>query len=133
MREFSRTERVADFLKKELGGLIQTQMRDPRVFMTSVTDVVVSRDMSHAKVYVTVMGQESAEEAKETIKVLNGAAGFLRSQIAKFNAARHTPTLRFYYDSSVIRGNKLSSLIEKAVEADKFNQQADEDSKDNQD
>jgi len=121
MREFTRSERIADYIRKELGLLIQREMRDPRVFMTSVTDVEVSRDFSHAKVFVTVLGKDSAEEAKDAITALNKAAGFLRTQIAKNNTARTTPQLRFYYDSSVNRGQQLSALIDKAVASDASN------------
>jgi ribosome-binding factor A len=117
-REFSRTHRIRDFLKKELATLIQQEMRDPRVGMVSITDVEVSRDLSHAKVFCTLMDKDSEDDAKESIAVLNQAAGFLRSQIARMNNARTTPRLRFYFDSSVGRGQYLSGLIDKAVSAD---------------
>lgn len=117
-KEFGRTQRVADFLKRELASLIQFEVRDPRVGMVSVTDVEVSRDMSHAKVFVTVLGKETEEESADSIEALNQAAGFLRSQVAKSNNARTTPKLRFYFDSSVGRGQYLSNLIDKAVSAD---------------
>jgi ribosome-binding factor A len=119
LKEFSRTARIADFLKRELGSFIQKELRDPRLGMVSVIDAEVSRDMSHAKIYVTVMGKNSAEEAKESLAVLNKAAGFLRSQVAKINNARTTPQLRFYYDSSVNRGQHLSKLIQDAVDSDR--------------
>lgn len=117
-KEYSRTQRVADFLKQELATLIQFEIRDPRVGMVSITDVEVSRDMSYAKVFATVLGKENEEEAGESIDALNKAAGFLRSQIARSNNARTTPKLRFYFDSSVSRGQYLSGLIDKAVSAD---------------
>lgn len=125
MKEFSRTARIADFLKRELGTLIQLQLRDPRLGMVSVTDVEVSRDLSHAKVFVTVMGKNTAEEAKDSLAVLNKAAGFLRSQVAKINNARTTPQLRFYYDASIDRGQRLSKLIQDAVESDRSRHQGD--------
>lgn len=117
-KEYSRTQRVADFLKQELATLIQFEVRDPRVGMVSITDVEVSRDMSHAKVFTTVLGKETEQEAEEAIAALNSAAGFLRSQMAKINNARTTPRLRFYFDSSVGRGQYLSNLIDKAVMSD---------------
>lgn len=119
MKEFSRTARIADFLKRELGSFIQKELRDPRLGMVSVIDAQVSRDLSHAKIYVTVMGKDTAEEAKESLAVLNKAAGFLRSQVAKINNARTTPQLRFYYDTSINRGQHISKLIQDAVEADR--------------
>jgi len=125
-REFSRTQRIADFLKKELATLIQMQIRDPRVGMVSITDVEVSRDLSHAKVFSTELGKDDEDEAHETAEVLNNASGFLRSQIAKMNNARTTPRLRFYFDTSVGRGKHLSSLIDDAIEADqKFSRDDD--------
>ncbi|MCR8921234.1 30S ribosome-binding factor RbfA [Dasania sp. GY-MA-18] len=130
-KEYSRTQRVGDFIKRELSGLIQFEIRDPRVGMVSVTDVEVSRDMSHAKVFVTVLGKETEQEAEESVEALNKAAGFLRSQIAKANNARTTPKLRFYFDSSVVQGQYLSNLIDKAVSEDKQHEgydKADDDS-----
>ena len=117
-REFSRTHRIRDFLKKELANLIQQEMRDPRVGMVSITDVEVSRDLSHAKVFCTVLGKDTEEEAKEPVDVLNQAAGFLRTQIARMNNARTTPRLKFYFDNSVGRGQYLSGLIDQAVSTD---------------
>lgn len=126
MKEFSRTARIADFLKRELGSLIQLELRDPRIGMVSVTDAEVSRDLSHAKIFVTVMGKDNAEEAAESLAALNKAAGFLRSHVAKVNNARITPQLRFFYDSSIDRGQRLSSLIQQAVDSDR-SRQADND------
>jgi len=120
-REFGRPERVADFLRKELSQIMQHQMRDPRVGLVSITDVEVSRDLSHAKIYVTMMDASEQSEAKETLQVLNKAAGFLRTQVAKSHSMRITPSLRFYFDESIHRGQYLSSLIDKAVSEDREN------------
>jgi ribosome-binding factor A len=117
-REFSRGERVADYLQRELAQLIQQQVRDPRLGMVSVNEVRVSRDMAHAKVYVTLLDRDDAEAAEDSIAILNKAAGFLRSQIARSSTMRTTPRLQFVFDSSVSRGNYLSSLIDKAVSED---------------
>ncbi|MFT5692254.1 MAG: ribosome-binding factor A [Oceanicoccus sp.] len=118
-REYSRTQRVGDFVKQELATLIQFEVRDPRVGMVSITGVDVSRDMAHAKVYVTVLGKDTKEEAEESVAVLNKAAGYLRSQLAKSNNARTTPRLHFHFDASVVRGQYLSELIDHAVAKDK--------------
>lgn len=125
-KEYSRTQRVGDFLKRELSTKIQFEIRDPRVGMVSVTDVEVSRDMAHAKVFITVLGKETEEEAKEAIEVLNKAAGFLRSQMARMSNARTTPKLRFFFDSSVVRGQHLSNLIKNAVSEDQSRHVDDE-------
>jgi ribosome-binding factor A len=126
-REFGRPERVADFLRKELSQVMQQQLRDPRVGLASITDVDVSRDLSHAKVHVTVLGSESADDAKEIIQVLNKASGFFRSQVAKSHSMRITPTIRFYFDESIHRGQHLSSLIDDALAADRANEAANKD------
>jgi ribosome-binding factor A len=126
-REFGRPERVADFLRKELSQVMQQQLRDPRVGLASITDVDVSRDLSHAKVHVTVLGSDSADDAKEIIQVLNKASGFFRSQVAKSHSMRITPTIRFYFDESIHRGQHLSSLIDDALAADRANEAANKD------
>lgn len=118
-KEYSRTQRVADFLQRELAALIQHEIRDPRVGMVSITGVDVSRDLGHAKVFCTVMGCDSDQEAIESTAALNKAAGFLRSQLSRDSAMRSVPQLRFYFDSSVGRGQELEDLIFRAAAADK--------------
>ncbi len=117
-RDYQRTDRVADFLRQELAVHIQQQMRDPRVAMVSITDVEVSRDLGHAKVFYTVLGKDDAQEAKEVTETLNKASGFLRSQLSKDSTLRTIPTLRFAFDESVGRGRHLEALIERAVSND---------------
>ncbi len=118
-KEYSRSERVADFIKREVASLLQKELRDPRVSHPNVNAVVVSRDMSNAKIYVTFLDKETAEEAKEAIEVLNGAAGFIRSQVAAQHTMRSTPKLKFYFDESVRTGEHLSNLIDRALYGDK--------------
>ena len=96
-KEYSRSERVADFIKREVALLLQRELRDPRVSNANVNAVVVSRDMSTAKIYVTFFDKETAEEAKQAVEVLNGAAGFIRTQVASQHSMRSTPKLRFYF------------------------------------
>jgi len=118
-KEYARTQRVADYLQRELATLIQQEVRDPRVGMVSITGVEVSRDLGHAKVYCTVMGSDSGEDARESIEVLNKAAGFLRSLLSRDSNMRSVPQLRFYFDASVGRGRDLESLIRRATDADR--------------
>ena len=117
-KEYARTQRVADYLQRELAALIQHEVRDPRVGMVSVTGVDVSRDLGHAKVYITVLGSDSSEDARESTEALNKAAGFLRSQLSRDSSMRSVPQLRFYFDSSVGRGRDLEELIKRATDAD---------------
>ncbi|MCE8035879.1 30S ribosome-binding factor RbfA [Halomonas sp. MCCC 1A11057] len=126
MREFKRTDRVGDQLQKELAVLIQREVKDPRLGMVTVSGVTVSRDLGYADVYVTLLGEDSPERIKENLKVLRQAGGFLRSQIARRIKLRHVPELRFHYDESVVRGQRLSSLIDEAVESDRARHADDE-------
>ena len=126
-REYSRRERLADYLQQELAQLIQRELRDPRVGMVSITAVEVSRDIAHARVYVTVLGCDSAEDAEPAIKVLQGAAGFLRSSLARTATMRTVPRLRFEFDASVGRGRDLEALIDRATAADEDLHAADDD------
>ena len=118
-KEYSRTERVADYLQRELAGLIQREVRDPRVGMVSLTGVNVSRDLGHARVYYTSLESDSSEEAAETTEALNRAAGFMRSALSRDSSMRSVPQLRFYFDSSVGRGRDLEDLIRRAADADR--------------
>lgn len=118
-KEYSRTARVADYLQRELAALIQREVRDPRVGMVSITGVNVSRDLGHAKVYFTVLGCDSSDDASESLAALNKAAGFLRSQLSRDSSMRSVPQLRFYFDSSVGRGRELEDLIRRAADADR--------------
>ncbi|GAB2789991.1 30S ribosome-binding factor RbfA [Halomonas shantousis] len=122
MREFKRTDRVADQLQQELAILIQREIKDPRLGMVTVSSVTVSRDLGYADIYVTLLGENDAETIKENLAVLKRAAGFLRSQIASRIKLRHVPELRFHYDESVVRGQRLSSLIDEAVAQDRARQ-----------
>ena len=117
-KEYSRTQRVADQIQKELAQLIQLEMKDPRLGMVTVSVVEVSRDMSFADVYVSFLGVDDQQKIDQSLKVLSQAAGFLRSQLAKAIKLRFTPQLRFFYDNSLRRGAYLSSLIDEAIAKD---------------
>jgi ribosome-binding factor A len=109
----TRTSRIADQIQREVAELVRTEVRDPRVGMVTLTAVELSRDQSHAKVFFTVLGPETAaEEAQEG---LQRAAGFLRSQLAHRLTIRKVPELHFAFDESVERGVRLSRLIDEAV------------------
>ena len=118
-REFARNDRVADALQRELAQLIRDEVRDPRLGMVNITAVEVSRDLSSAKVFINLVGAESADESREAADVLNGAAGFLRTLLAKRMLLRVAPKLRFIFDFSGRRAQELSALIDYAVNRDK--------------
>jgi ribosome-binding factor A len=130
-KEYSRIDRVADFLKQELAQQIKFQVNDPRLGMININDVEVSRDLAHARVFFTVVGSSpdlptNAAEGKKAAEVLNHAAGFLRKQLSAGNTMRTTPQLHFFYDKSVIAGGQLSALIDKAVASDKSHHHDDD-------
>ncbi|MGJ8514719.1 30S ribosome-binding factor RbfA [Carnimonas bestiolae] len=126
MREFSRTDRVAEQLKQELALLVQREVKDPRLGMVTISDAKVSRDLGYADVYFTLLGENDPERVRENQKILKHAAGFLRTQVARRMKLRHMPELRFHYDESVARGNELSQLIERAVKSDQSRQGEDD-------
>jgi ribosome-binding factor A len=107
-----RPQKVADLIQRELSELIRLEVRDPRVGMLTITSVDVSPDLSHAKVFFTILNKE---HLKETLQGLQRAAGFLRSQLAHRMKMYTTPELRFVYDESVERGDHLSRLIDSAL------------------
>jgi ribosome-binding factor A len=117
-KEYSRSDRVSDYLKRELASLLRFELRDPRVGMVGITSIDVSRDLSHARVYFTLVEGHDEETVREVTGVLNKAAGFLRTQLSKSSNMRTVPQLRFYHDSSVARGAYMEELIERAVAAD---------------
>ena len=115
----SRDLRVADFVRDEVARILQRDMRDPRVgSFVSVNDVKVSKDLSYAEIYVSSLQAESEEDKSELITVLNKAAGFFRSELAKRHTMRTTPRIRFHYDELVERGPRIEKLIGKAVSQD---------------
>lgn len=122
-KDHSRPRRVAEQMQRELAELIQLEVKDPRVGMVTVTDVEVTPDYSHAKVFFTLLNQ--GHPLEETLAGLNRAAGYLRSQLAHRMRLRVMPQLHFVFDSSVERGVQLSHLIEEAValEGDKPSQE----------
>ena len=104
-----RPQRLGDLIQRELSGLIRLELRDPRVGMITITSVDVSPDMSHARLFFTMLEKDKLED---TLHGLKRSAGFLRSQLARRISMYTTPELRFAYDESVERGDHLSRLID---------------------
>lgn len=125
-REFKRTDRVGDEIQRELALLLQREVKDPRVPMTTVSGVKVSRDLLNANVYVTFLGRDNAEQIADAVKVLNHMSGFLRSMLAQRVRMRQLPRLMFHYDDSLSRGRHLSSLIDAAIASDQARAQQED-------
>lgn len=120
-----RLKRMGDQVQRELSDLIRSELKDPRLGgLVTISSVKVSPDMGYAEIYVTVMGRELADDQtaqahKDTLEVLNGAAGFLRRELGRRVKTRITPHLRFHYDNVTAHGNYMMDLIAKAVAEDK--------------
>lgn len=111
-REYERSRRIAGQLQRELSELICRQVKDPRVHLVTVTNVEVSRDLSHAKVLISVLGAEGPQP--EVVDALNHAAGFLRHALGRMLKLRIIPELHFHYDDTLDRAARLDALISKA-------------------
>lgn len=119
-KDFSRTRRVAEQIQRELAMLIQREIKDPRLGMVTVSGVDVTKDLSIAKVYVSVLNE--TQDIEQSLEVLNHAAGFLRHALGQNLVLRAVPHLQFLYDDTIARGNALSSLINDAVSSDQDKQ-----------
>ena len=114
-QQFRRSDRVAGLLRRELAQWIQMQVKDPDLGFISVSDVEVSRDLAHAKVYITVF---ESDRAASSIQALKKGRGFLRSQLGQSLRMRSVPELHFLHDDSVETGAKMDRLISVAVASD---------------
>ena len=116
-----RLKRMGDTVQRELSELIRQELKDPRLGgLVTISAVKVSPDLGYAEVYVTVMGRELGDDQsevanKETLDVLNNAAGFLRHELGRRIKTRVTPRLRFHYDKTNAYGNYMFGLIAEAV------------------
>lgn len=105
-----RIKRISEEVKKVISELLYNGLKDPRIKeMTSVTNVEVTNDLSFAKVYISVLGDDS--EKKETIEGLNSAKGFIRKEISSKLDLRYTPEPIFHLDESIEQGIYMSKLI----------------------
>lgn len=117
MTGYSRGLRVAEQIRRELAELIRLQLKDPRVSLVTLTDVELSPDYAHAKVFFTTLADGAQLPAVEA--GLRRASGFLRRELGRRVHIHTLPELRFVFDASVERGARLSRLIDEAVSSDK--------------
>ncbi|WP_047154635.1 30S ribosome-binding factor RbfA [Aneurinibacillus tyrosinisolvens] len=104
-----RTNRVGEQIKKELSQIIQREIKDPRIGFVTITDVEVSGDLSQAKVFISVLGNE--DQRNDTLKALDKAKGFMRTEIGRRVRLRHTPDFVFKIDESVAYGSRIETLL----------------------
>ncbi|MFJ8063778.1 30S ribosome-binding factor RbfA [Psychrobacillus sp. NPDC096426] len=102
-----RANRVAEQMKKELGDIIGRKLKDPRIGFVTVTDVAVTGDLQQATIYITVLDGNR----EDTLKALEKAKGFIRSEIGQRIRLRITPELLFEFDESAAYGNRIDDLL----------------------
>lgn len=115
-KEFSRSRRVGEQMQRLLSEILIRDVKDPRVHGVSVTAVEVSRDLSHATVWFSLLNPET--DPAPAAVALAGAAGLIRGKLGRSMYIRHVPALHFRHDESLERGARLSDLINRAVASD---------------
>jgi len=115
-REFSRHQRLGAQILRSLSELLRFEVKDPRVRDASLTDVELSRDLSVARVYFSLLNPDDDPEPAQ--EGLENAAGFLRRKLGRTLNVRHVPELRFAHDDSIAHGAEISRLIDSAVKRD---------------
>jgi ribosome-binding factor A len=105
----TRAARVGEQMREVLAQKIRTEMKDPRVGFLSIVKVEVAGDLRHAKIYVSVLGDD--QQKKDSLKALTHAAGFLRSEVGQAMQLRYTPELHFVLDESIEHGAKIAKLL----------------------
>lgn len=118
-REFSRTDRVAQQIHKEVASILQNELknRDPRMGFVTVSGVDVSRDLAYAKIYVTFF-DEDPEKTKLNMEVLKDNTSFIRSVLAKAVRMRSVPNIKFLQDTSVTEGMRISGIVTETLAKD---------------
>ncbi|UXY17090.1 30S ribosome-binding factor RbfA [Chitiniphilus purpureus] len=112
-KNFTRSDRIAQQLQRDLAELIRAELDHPKAALVTLTDVEVTRDNSHAKVFYTFLGSE--EDAQSIAAKLEAAKGYLRSELARGIKLFKMPELHFHYDHSVEQGMHLDGLISQAA------------------
>lgn len=105
-----RQQRLGDLLREELSQLILRELEDPRIGFVTLTEVRMSGDLRHARVYVSVYGTE--EEERQTLEALSHAEGFLKRQIGRRLHLRYVPDLTFVVDDTLKRSARIEALLE---------------------
>ena len=124
-KEFSRARRVAQQLQREVAMILQREVKDPRIGMVTVSDVEVSGDLQHAKIFVTFLNyaeqdneQSDAQRIETGLKGLTEASGYIRILLGKAMQLRVVPELRFAYDKTLVEGMRISNLVSITIRDD---------------
>jgi ribosome-binding factor A len=109
-----RVQRLSEEIKREISEIIRSEIKDPRITsLVSITQVQVSSDLSHAKVFVSMLGD--GEKRKETLEGLNKAKGYIKRELGKNLRQRITPDIVFHMDDSIQHGSHISQLLKKVM------------------
>ena len=118
-KEFGRADRVAQQIQREIAVILQREVKDPRVGMVTVSDVELTRDLQHAKIFVTFFLNE-VDDIEAGVKVLNDASGCIRILMGKAMKLRVVPEIRFVYDKTLVEGMRISNLVTNTVRDDQL-------------
>jgi ribosome-binding factor A len=114
-REFSRHDRVSSQMQKELSLILLREIKDPRIGFVTINEVIVTKDLAMAKIYVTVLNTDDAGK-KASTKALNEMSPLIRHALAKRMRLRHISELRFYYDDSFDTGMRVAELLSEVAD-----------------
>lgn len=112
----SRMRRVNEVMRQVISDMITSDLSDPRLDMVTVNSVDTSPDLRHAKVFITVLGDEGARE--DALAGLKGAHGLIQGRVARETTMKHTPTLTFEYDESVETGLRIAALLDSDADSE---------------
>ena len=124
-REFKRSDRVAQELKKEVAIILQREVKDPRIGMVTVSDVEVSRDLAYAKIFVTFLFDSDQAAIEQGMAGLEKVSPYIRSLVGKAMRLRIVPELRFIYDESLVEGMRMSNLVSNVIRQDEAKHKED--------
>ncbi len=110
-KEFGRSQRVASQMQKELAEILQREVHDRRLGFVTVNEVVLSKDLAVAKIYITVLNAADEAAKQANVKVLNEISPFIRHELARRMRLRHISELHFYYDHSFDTGMRVAELL----------------------
>ena len=114
VRRPNRPQQLADLIRAEMSDILRLEMRDPRVELVSLTEVEVTPDLKHARIYFSRLGSE--DERQETLKALRHATPFLRRLLAPRLTIRSVPEIEFRLDSSMVHAERVLRLLNELPE-----------------
>lgn len=105
----TRTERLSDLVRDEISRLLLREIKDPRIGFVTITGVAVSPDLRHARVFVSVLGEEATREA--SLLALRSASGFIQRALFRNLRLKHSPAVTFHFDDSMERGERIERVL----------------------